>query len=54
MSGRAVKYLIKGRRGLDEKGNVIVYLKDASKLPEAIELKMIVDTKGETLESKFR
>lgn len=27
---------IKGRRGLDEKGNVIVYMKDASKLPETI------------------
>ena len=40
-------YLFKGRRGLDEKGNVIVYIKDASKLPESIELKMIVDTKGE-------
>ena len=41
------KFLLKGRRGLDEKGNVIVYVKDASKLPESIELKMIVDTKGE-------
>ena len=29
------KYL-QGRRGLDEKGNVIIYFKDASTLPETI------------------
>lgn len=39
---------------MDEKGNVIVYLKDASKLPETVDLRNIIDTKGETLESKFR
>ena len=33
---------------------MIVYLKDASKLPETVDLRNIIDTKGETLESKFR
>jgi antiviral helicase SKI2 len=41
MSGRA------GRRGLDEKGNVIIYINDAKGLPETIDMKNIVDTKGE-------
>jgi antiviral helicase SKI2 len=33
MSGRA------GRRGLDEKGNVIIYINDVRNLPEANDMK---------------
>ena len=49
MSGRA------GRRGLDEKGNVVIYLNEINWLPESsAEMKKIVDHKGESLESKFK
>jgi len=59
MSGRA------GRRGLDEKGTVIIFIrgslkysfnkfKDSYELPRAFDLKEVVDQKGEELQSKFR
>lgn len=48
MSGRA------GRRGLDEKGNVIIYIKDAKKLPSRPDMKKMVENPGEMLESKFQ
>lgn len=40
MSGRA------GRRGLDEKGNVIIIAKDPSNLPEAEEMIRMMDYPG--------
>ena len=48
MSGRA------GRRGLDEKGTVIIFFNDVKQLPNSIAIKGIVDHKGEELQSKFR
>lgn len=48
MSGRA------GRRGLDEKGHVIIYVNDATKLPDEFNVKTMVDSKGQLLESKFK
>jgi antiviral helicase SKI2 len=48
MSGRA------GRRGLDEKGTVIIYVKDPNKLPSFMEMSKIVDHKGMELSSKFK
>jgi len=48
MSGRA------GRRGLDDKGNVVLFVKNKGDLPPTYELKKIIDQKGELLESKFR
>lgn len=33
MSGRA------GRRGIDEKGNVIIYMRDANSLPDEMRMK---------------
>ena len=39
MSGRA------GRRGIDEKGNVVIYFKDISRMPDRKTLKNIVDHK---------
>jgi len=48
MSGRA------GRRGLDDKGTVIIFFGDVRHLPSSMSLKNIVDHKGEQLESKFR
>lgn len=38
MSGRA------GRRGLDEKGSVIIYFKDARMLPSRIDMKKMIET----------
>lgn len=40
MSGRA------GRRGLDEKGTVIIVVKDPSNLPEAEQMETMVDHPG--------
>jgi len=48
MSGRA------GRRGLDEKGTVIIYVQDPTKLPTPMKLGSIIDHRGHDLESKFR
>lgn len=48
MSGRA------GRRGLDEKGNVIIVVKDPSNLPNGQEMIKMMDYPGESLKSKFR
>ncbi|CAD8144660.1 unnamed protein product [Paramecium octaurelia] len=48
MSGRA------GRRGIDEKGNVIIYIKDAQNLPDELRMKQMVDSKGLQLDSKFK
>lgn len=48
MSGRA------GRRGLDEKGTVIVFVRDPMKLPSTMQLGKMVDHKGQELLSKFR
>jgi antiviral helicase SKI2 len=40
MSGRA------GRRGLDEKGTVIVFINDIKRLPEKEDFKNMVDNPG--------
>lgn len=48
MSGRA------GRRGLDEKGTVIVMVKDPNQLPEPADMARMMDNHGEQLTSKFR
>ncbi|KAL4438757.1 hypothetical protein ABPG74_013430 [Tetrahymena malaccensis] len=48
MSGRA------GRRGLDTKGNVILFIDSIEKLPSKNDLNIIMDTKGQYLESKFK
>lgn len=49
MSGRA------GRRGLDEKGNVVTFFNEIRWLPQSgADMKKIVDHKGELLESKFK
>ena len=48
MSGRA------GRRGLDDRGTVIIYMNDVKQMPEPDILKGIVDHPGELLESKFK
>ena len=41
MSGRA------GRRGLDEKGNVIIFMSNPTMLPEKLAMAKVVDHKGE-------
>ena len=48
MSGRA------GRRGLDEKGNVVLFMNELNWLPIASDMKKVVDHKGESLQSKFK
>lgn len=48
MAGRA------GRRGLDEKGTIILYCRDADALPKVGALESMMMHKGEELESKFR
>ncbi|EAR99293.2 DEAD/DEAH-box helicase family protein (macronuclear) [Tetrahymena thermophila SB210] len=48
MSGRA------GRRGLDVKGNVIIFVNSIEQLPSKNDLNIIMDTKGQYLESKFK
>ena len=48
MSGRA------GRRGLDEKGNVVLFMNELNWLPLHTDMKKIVDHKGESLQSKFK
>ena len=39
MCGRA------GRRGIDEKGNIVIYFKDPEKMPEKDDFKKMVDHK---------
>ena len=48
MSGRA------GRRGLDEKGTVIIIVKDPESLPKGDQMVKMTDHPGEPLISKFR
>ena len=48
MSGRA------GRRGLDEKGNVIIHFKDVRDMPTKQEMIKMIDYMGEELLSKFK
>jgi len=48
MAGRA------GRRGKDEKGTVLLYIKDLRDLPSIADLKSMIMHKGELLSSKFR
>ncbi|KRX03094.1 P-loop containing nucleoside triphosphate hydrolase [Pseudocohnilembus persalinus] len=48
MAGRA------GRRGLDAKGNVIIFCDDPEKLPQTVDMKQIIAHKGEQIRSKFK
>lgn len=48
MAGRA------GRRGLDEKGTVLLFQNDINKMPNAVSLDLMINNSGEQLESKFR
>lgn len=48
MAGRA------GRRGLDEKGTVILYFSNPEQLPEKNDLEKIIAHKGEQIKSKFK
>ncbi|EGR32541.1 hypothetical protein IMG5_078670 [Ichthyophthirius multifiliis] len=48
MSGRA------GRRGLDEQGNCIIFIAEGRQLPSKLDLKLMMDSKGEVLQSKFK
>lgn len=39
---------------MDEKGNVIIFVKDPAKLPSQMQLGKIIDHKGMELSSKFK
>ena len=48
MSGRA------GRRGKDDKGNVIMFFRDVNKLPAPLDMQNIIKSEALVLKSKFR
>jgi len=48
MAGRA------GRRGLDDKGNVMIFIKDPNMLPATKDLQSMITKSGEEILSKFK
>lgn len=48
MCGRA------GRRGIDKQGDVFLFFGDSKDMPSVAQLRPVMQSKGETLESKFK